>query len=162
MKGRTRALKQCPRCWKMFPINCREGTKEYERRMYCSRSCARHFSGGRRPSGNSLQDRFWEKVEKTPGGCWVWQGAKRGKGYGDIYVGDGRRMATHQLSYQWAHGTIPDGMFVLHRCDNKLCVNPDHLFTGTHQDNMDDLKEKTRLGIRPHFLKVRKNAKRAA
>ena len=84
-------------------------------------------------------------------GCWVWQGAKKGKymQYGHLTVGsrtDGSRrtMSAHRYSYEIYNGKIPNGLFVLHKCDNPPCVNPDHLFLGTHQDNVDDREKKGR------------------
>ena len=81
-------------------------------------------------------------------GCWEWQGSKRG-GYGRMIVGsrkDGTRKSesAHRISYMVYHGEIPDGMEVCRKCDNRCCVNPDHLFLGTHQDNMDDRENKGR------------------
>lgn len=91
----------------------------------------------------SLAERFEEKVIPEPmSGCWLWTGALSG-GYGRIGIGsrsDGSRtsvLAT-RVSYELFRGKIPDGLGVLHTCDNKACVNPDHLYTGTHSQNMQD------------------------
>lgn len=88
------------------------------------------------------QKRFWNKVDKS-GDCWIWTSALSGKGYGDFMLNK-RHHRAHRLSYELAHGPIQGGLFVLHRCDNKQCVNPEHLFLGTHRDNMDDLVQKNR------------------
>lgn len=83
-------------------------------------------------------------------GCWEYTGALNNKGYGTIkrYPEESRKRRTysvHRYVYQHVVGGIPEGMFVLHKCDNPKCFNPDHLFTGTHQENMDDAKHKGRM-----------------
>jgi len=74
--------------------------------------------------------------------CWLWRGGVGGNGYGAFVTAECRFNPAHRFSYELANGPIPKGMHVLHRCDVPLCVNPAHLFLGTHADNMRDLKEK--------------------
>ena len=92
----------------------------------------------------SVPDRFWAKVLRGPG-CWEWTGNRSYQNYGRLLiVGTMRKAFAHRVSWEIHHGPIPDGMFVCHRCDNPPCVRPDHLFLGTHQDNMDDRTAKGR------------------
>lgn len=94
-------------------------------------------------SQKSTADRFWAKVNKT-NTCWNWTAVVKG-GYGDFFVSTERgRSAAHRFSYEQAHGQIPPGMKVCHRCDNMLCVRPDHLFLGTQSDNIRDMYAKGR------------------
>lgn len=88
------------------------------------------------------EQRFWDKVNKTST-CWLWRGGTCGKGYGHFGYGDKCGMS-HRYSWELHFGPIPDGLFVLHRCDTPACVRPDHLFLGTNQDNVDDMWEKGR------------------
>jgi len=91
--------------------------------------------------------RFWDKVAKIPfHECWEWVGGRNKSGYGTIGFGGWRGPVTTSNRAAWilAHGSIPPGMMVLHHCDNRLCVNPDHLWLGTAADNAHDMVNKNR------------------
>lgn len=75
--------------------------------------------------------------------CWHWLGAVDQHGYGSFFHSN-ERIGAHRFAWILANGSIPDGLFVCHRCDNPLCVNPAHLFLGTHNQNMRDMSEKGR------------------
>jgi hypothetical protein len=88
--------------------------------------------------------RFWQNVNVTlDDGCWEWKLSLLQTGYGQVRRG-GKNYSTHRYAYRLEHGDIPDGMCVLHKCDNRKCCRPDHLFIGTHQDNHDDMVAKGR------------------
>lgn len=92
----------------------------------------------------SIKERFWAKVKKGKG-CWHWTANSYLFGYGQFWIGKKAYLA-HRASYLFSRGSIPDGVCVLHRCDNPGCVNPRHLFLGTHTDNMRDKCRKGRAG----------------
>lgn len=125
-----------------------------ERKVYAHGLCNMHYQRRQR-NGTldslhrkpvSVETRFWNLVIQNEQGCWGWKGMPDENGYGRIAIGGSvyRQVLAHRLSYTLHYGPIPEGMHVLHRCDNPPCTRPDHLFLGTHADNMADMKIKGR------------------
>ena len=102
--------------------------------------------------------------------CIIWEGRTWSQGrYGCLYV-NGKTVLAHRYAWENVNGKIPDGLIVCHKCDNGLCINPNHLFIGTHKDNMQDCSRKGRLntarqdGIynnnaKPHLIEKYKDIK---
>lgn len=111
-------------------------------RGYCSLHYQRMLRGAPIESGGFI-DSFWSLVTIEEGdGCWIWNGAIAGR-YGQVKF-MGRALPAHRVAYAMYVGVISGRNLVCHRCDNCLCVRPDHLFLGTMQDNMNDMKAKGR------------------
>lgn len=127
----------------------------------CARSqqakgfCIKHYNRWRRtgnpnqarrmmPRGSTLHHRIEaQRTAGSPDSCWEWEGTIHHSGYGHMQV-DGVQKSAHIWAYIDANGPIPEGQMVLHSCDNRRCVNPNHLRLGSHQDNMDDKVERDR------------------
>lgn len=96
---------------------------------------------------NTTTQRFWSKVNKRGiEECWIWTGSLTNSGYGPIRWQCCPTLA-HRMSWEIHYGPIPENMCVLHNCDNRVCVNPKHLFLGTHKDNTQDMIRKNRHGL---------------
>lgn len=87
---------------------------------------------------------FWDMVIKQDSGCWEWTGRTTPRGYGTIFI-DGKGYLTHRVAWTITNGFIPKGLYICHHCDNRKCINPDHLFLGTQKDNIQDCILKGRL-----------------
>lgn len=116
-------------------------------------ACGKEFkfktsmSGHMRHCTVTHEDMFWQHVNKNgPNGCWIWNRYRQRQGYGWVCV-KGRYWLAHRLAWEFVKGQVPAGLFVLHKCDNPPCVNPDHMFLGTHQDNCDDKIAKGRMAV---------------
>lgn len=98
-----------------------------------------------------LEVRFWSKVDKSggPDACWPWTAYRMHHGYG-VFGSNQNSMLAHRMAYLLIVGSIPDGMYVCHHCDNTSCVNVRHLFVGTQQDNMRDASSKGRISWQRH------------
>jgi hypothetical protein len=91
---------------------------------------------------------FESKFKRDPSGCWLWTAGMGRGGYG-AYAIFQRQLGAHRASWQIYRGEIPDGLWVLHKCDVRNCVNPDHLFLGTPTDNNRDTVQKGRANLEP-------------
>lgn len=127
---------RCERCGKAFRVKATFVGKT----KYCSRRCCRSFNAAT----------FWTRF-KTVGECLVWTGGTGSKRfashalcYGVATGPDGAKHLTHRIAWELRHGPIPNGMQVLHHCDNPPCARDDHLFLGTHIDNINDKVRKRR------------------
>lgn len=96
----------------------------------------------------ALLGRFVIKTRLAPSGCLEWVGGKHRDGYGLTFVGKGVSRLAHRIAYQLIHGPVPRDLLVCHRCNNPACVNVDHLYVGTQQDNMADREAAGRNGAR--------------
>lgn len=101
----------------------------------------KHFHCGQ------LSCRFWSKVYRPAGdACWEWVGGTNDEGYG-VFKHQGRIVRAHHFSWEEENGPLDDGLILLHSCDHRPCVRPDHLVAGTHADNMQDMSEKGRASV---------------
>ena len=94
------------------------------------------------PKPVAAVDRFWKVVEKQEDGCWLYRG--RRDVYGQLMVEGGKLQLAHRFSYIIHKGQIPTGLFICHKCDVRGCVNPDHLYAGTHEQNTQDIVDRKR------------------
>lgn len=139
------SVKACEACGQEY--GPKYGPTQFMASRACSRGCATAL-GQRNRKWLTHEERFFAKVDKRPGhgprgDCWLWTGAKLPDGYGHFKDGGLARPA-HVVSFEIHHGPLPKGQNGLHTCDYRPCVNPDHIFAGTHQDNMDDMVAKGR------------------
>lgn len=121
-----------------------------KRTKCCSRACANKAASRRAVASRpGVEARFWAQAEKRgPDECWPWTGATHGNGYGRIRAGRRVRPA-HQVAWEIENGKpFPPGAYGCHRCDNPICVNPAHIWPGTHSENIQDAVRKGRFSNR--------------
>lgn len=145
---------RCDQCSKVLLRNPSALNRRPDNLTYCSRECRSAYREAHRA------DRFWSKVDRNGspqehcpelGPCWIWTAARLPAGYGLFGIpsrgaikSPAIMLKAHRYAYELTRGPIPDNLWVLHRCDNPPCVNPDHLFLGTATDNNRDTKGKGR------------------
>lgn len=136
--------KQCSKCLREKPLRdfYRLATSKDGRRPDC-KACS-----GKPARVVTVEERYWSKVDKS-GDCWLWQASTNtNNGYGRFWANkEAGHTLAHRFVWELVNGPIPDGMEVCHSCDTPACVRPEHLFLGSHSDNIADCVAKGRNNL---------------
>lgn len=127
----NRVQRNCPHCGRTFAV----AASVASRYQFCSHTC--------RVASKRSPEAFWERVDRSGEDCWPWKSGSPDEGYGAFKM-DGRTILAHRRAWEITYGAIPDGALVLHRCDNRRCCRPEHLFLGSYHDNAQDMVGKDR------------------
>lgn len=155
-KNKLYCRNECKKCrstsvWRSFVGN--EKRKSYMRgyvrkagivKKYNCETCGEFCYKKYRRAFCSDKCRFLSYIEKIDSGCWLWKGYKNRKNYGKLSFQSNRSAIASRVSYELFVGPIEGKLFICHTCDNPSCVNPSHLFAGSHMENMIDMIEKGR------------------
>lgn len=128
-------------CTNCGSIVVKKGKTTPYKTVACSPKCK---TANKSKIRKTLAERLYSKTRTMPNGCIEWIGAISSTGYGSILHSRGRRISTHVAAWELKYGPVPKGKFVLHKCDNRPCINTDHLFLGTAKDNGEDMAKKRR------------------
>lgn len=147
------ATNHCEQCGLVFSRKDKPGLAlaTFRRLRFCSYTC----SNKAHEYGPAKFLSFFDSADVDA--CWEWTGPRTGKNYGIFHMRK-QRFSAHRYSYELFNGPIPNGLHILHQCDNPPCVNPTHLHIGTHQQNMREAKERNRFrhnsGDKHHLAKL--------
>ena len=141
-KGKPTVPQTCQQCSSTFltwPYRLRAGQAKF-----CSDTC--RFEHRRRQVRDTLSTRFWSRVDRSGDGCWPWTGKNRRKDGRGVLSVNNRPEHAPRVAWELTFGPIPDGLWILHECDNPPCCRPSHLLLGTPADNVADRVRRERSG----------------